>query len=331
MIKSKLKYPHIYLFLSLLLITQNISLYSQNAEINLSNDSILIGEQVELKIRVSCDKKSTFDIPWNTIYDSISNKFEILNYSNIDTIVSHETSKKQITQKLTVTSWEEGMHVIYPFEFSCITDNKSEIFESEAQLVSVWLIDVDDEKHPKDIKPIISIPITLREALPWIIGVLLLLLALFIFYKYRHKLRKRPAGVVVKKLPDVPAHVYALSELESLKKKKLWQSGKVKLFYIELSTILRSYIEMRYGIMALEMTSDETLNAVLKPLSEFSNQYNNLKWILEVSDMVKFAKHNPLPDENHKCLELAFEFVNLTKEEKEEESNKTENTNSKDV
>ena len=50
-------------------------------------------------------------------------------------------------------------------------------------------------------------------------------------------------------------------QLEKLKQAQLWQNGKIKAYYSDLSDILRLYIENRYNSPALEMTTDEILSS----------------------------------------------------------------------
>ena len=45
------------------------------------------------------------------------------------------------------------------------------------------------------------------------------------------------------------------------------------------------------------------------------NSLNQLQHILSLADLVKFAKYNPLPDDNNLTLMNAYFFVNQTKKE----------------
>ncbi len=299
----------------LLLLTSYNFVCSQNASLSFSKDSILIGEQTDLLIKITCNENANTNIPWQAIYDSISNKFEIVKRGNVDTLFVKETAEKEVSQLLSVTSWEEGIHVIFPFEFACDHNGNVSKFESNALILSVWLIDVDKELPIKDIKPILLVPYTLREILPWILLILTLIIIAWLLYKYRHKLKKHPKELTEKPKPNVPAHEFALSELENLKKKKLWQEGKVKAYHVELSGIVRYYIELRYDIIAMEMTTDETLSSIKQYINDMPEQFKSLEKILTLADLVKFAKYQPLPDENQKGMDLAFDFVNKTKEE----------------
>jgi hypothetical protein len=126
-------------------------------------------------------------------------------------------------------------------------------------------------------------------------------------------LKKKRKGYVFKPPVVQPAHVRAINELDKLKAEKIWQQGREKEFYSKLTDILRHYIYEREGVNAMEMTSGEILNEVRK-LQEVDSVYDNLKQILSTSDLVKFAKYKPYPDENDLSLVNAYFFVNQTRE-----------------
>jgi hypothetical protein len=306
------------IIMGFLIITPLKTVLSQNASLTLKNDSILIGEHTELEIKVVFNENEKVNIPWQTIYDSISAGFDIVRYEKIDTTYNVESLVNEITQTLVITSWEEGMHVIYPISIDLESNGDKKSIESNAALLSVYLVEIDAEMPPKDIKPILSVPITFKEMLPWILGTLFILLSAWLLYKYRFIFLRKTQLLKEERKPDIPAHIIALEELENLKKKKLWQDGKVKAFHVELSTIIRNYIELRYGIIALEMTTDETLASVKSFLCENPEQLRNLERVLTMADLVKFAKHQPLADENSKNLDLAFDFVYHTIEKIED-------------
>lgn len=77
-------------------------------------------------------------------------------------------------------------------------------------------------------------------------------------------------------------------ELDRLLKKGLPGRGRYKDFYVELTMVVRRYIQRRYGIRAPHMTTEEFLRAA-KPSDE-------LRRFLESADMVKFAGVEATPD-----------------------------------
>jgi hypothetical protein len=106
--------------------------------------------------------------------------------------------------------------------------------------------------------------------------------------------------------------------------KKLWQSGRVKDYYSELTEIVRWYIEKRFHVQALEMTTDEIISG-LKTAYFVDENIHRLKQTLILADMVKFAKEQPLPADNDISIQRIEEFIKTTKPEPELEE-KTELT-----
>jgi hypothetical protein len=113
--------------------------------------------------------------------------------------------------------------------------------------------------------------------------------------------------------PADPPHVVALRELDKLRSEKLWQNNRTKDYYIRLSDIIRTYIEGRFGVTAMEMTSDEIIEGMRFSGFEDNNLINRLRNLFTLSDLVKFAKAQPLPDENETAMLDAYLFVNNTK------------------
>ena len=126
-------------------------------------------------------------------------------------------------------------------------------------------------------------------------------------YKY---MRKREATERV--LPKIPPHIVANKALVELNNRKLWQNGKYKLYYTELTAILRVYISERWGISAMEYTTPEIIEA----LSEIDMPRDSrfaLVALLRTADMVKFAKAEPEAEENEENYTRAYYFVENTK------------------
>ncbi len=176
-------------------------------------------------------------------------------------------------------------------------------------------------KAIKAIKPPLGAPLTFWDVLPWILGCLLLviIIALIIYFiKYR---KKMPIENIIRK-PKLPPHQIAFDKLNELNEKKLWQQGKVKLFHIELTDILRTYIEERFSINAMEQITSEILES-LRHTDVLEDIKDKLRQILILADFVKFAKAEPLANENELSMKYAYDFVEATKQiriDKEEEN-----------
>ena len=115
-----------------------------------------------------------------------------------------------------------------------------------------------------------------------------------------------------------PPYERAMAALQALRDSKLWQQGQEKSYYTRLVDILREYIDSRFGIRAMEMTSAQIIEALRQngTLREV-NRY--LSEILSMADFVKFAKMRPMPDDNERVMRQAVDFLELTKPQPEPE------------
>ena len=151
---------------------------------------------------------------------------------------------------------------------------------------------------------------TFKEVLPWI-GLALLLAALVWLLVRWIKMRREHRNFFGKPVVQDPPHIVALRSLEKTRSQKLWQAGKQKQFYTQVTDALRQYIAERYGISALEQTSAEMLH-------ELSGQdippalYDQLKELFTTADFVKFAKHAATDQENENAIPTAIRFINET-------------------
>jgi len=152
----------------------------------------------------------------------------------------------------------------------------------------------------------------------WIILVAILIAAGLIYFLMFYKKNKKPIFMRVK--PKLPAHVIALEKLEQIRKEKIWSQGKIKEFHVQITDVIREYIENRFNIYAVEMTTSEILQAINNYTNTKESEKLKLQQVLELADAVKFAKYRSLQNENDLSLSNSFEFVENTKEIIEEQS-----------
>lgn len=101
----------------------------------------------------------------------------------------------------------------------------------------------------------------------------------------------------------------ALKELEYLLEKRLVEKGKVKDFYLELTMIVRGYIERQHAVRAPEQTTEEFLAAVTMDPRFAPAVVAKLKVFLQAADLVKFAAHKPTEADINAATESAREYV----------------------
>jgi hypothetical protein len=298
------------LFLILFSYTGNVFSQQVTAKAKLDSNNILIGDQVKLKVQLSYPSKTI--VAWPDIKDTLTKHIEIVKKSKIDTI-SKDPNKLTLSQTFVITCFDSGGFYIpqIPFGYKNPGDTSFNQVLTDSILLNVKSIPVDTTKAFKDIKGPMGVPWTLKEMLPYILGVILLAAIIWFIIYYLRK-RKKGESLLSFSKPKRPAHEEALLALEELRNKKLWQSNKVKEYYVELTEITRNYIEKRYGVIALEMTTDEIISA-LTPFSIKDELKKKLKQTFVLADLVKFAKAFPLPNEHDNCLDTAIEFVKATK------------------
>lgn len=267
----------------------------------LDTTRLRIGEQVTL--RLFAEGKSGNRITFPAIPDTF-NSLEVVDRSALDTLKVTTTDSFRFSQTLRITSFDSGFHVLPPFPFLL---NDKDTLSTEAELLEVRTIAVDTTKAFKDIRPVFDPPFDWRELIPYLIGLVVMGVIVFLVVRYLRK-RKPNTDQPEIEAPSIPAHLLALQELEELEKAKLWQQGAYKQYHIRLTEIIRNYIDRRFNIASMEFTTDETLNA-LRNIQLPSERLRPLEMLLRIADMVKFAKAIPVGPENEASLSAARQFI----------------------
>lgn len=134
------------------------------------------------------------------------------------------------------------------------------------------------------------------------------LLATIAFAFYRWYTRKRPT----KPERIVPPWETALQRLTALEAKGWREAGKIEAYYVELSAILRHYIEDRFDLHAPERTTPEFLAEASSSGVLTDDHQRMLASFLRYSDRVKFAKFEPTGDDAARNYADVKRFVEET-------------------
>ncbi len=287
--------------------------FGQNigAKATLDTNAMLIGDQIHLNIDLTVPSGSK--VSWPLINDTVTAHVEVLRRSAIDTVYK-DNDKFTLRQSILITSFDSGYYAIspIPFRFKEKNDTVTYYAETQALDLTVNTLKVDEKKDIKPIKPPLNAPVTFAEIFPWVLlGLGIILIIFLVLYYLRKKKRQEPVFQFRQK-PKLPAHVVALESLDKLRSKKLWQAGKVKEYYTELTDIIRVYIEDRFKVTAMEMTTDEIMSGLKKEELAGSSR-TQLKEVLVMADLVKFAKAQPLPLDNENNFNSCIEFVRETR------------------
>ena len=296
-------------FLSILLGLQVASAQAPAIKAEIDSVHLMIGEQTRIHLEIAANKDQVIQLPFAS--DTIIRGIEILEVSKIDT-VDIGNNRLQYRYNYLVTSFDENVYLLPPFKVIAGSDT---VFSKELALkVSTIPVDEENPDHFFDIKTVRKPMFVLKDYLPIMVYTLLglVFIAAVIYIVYRLRQQKSLIPFQRKEEPQLPSHILALQKLDDIKSKKMWQNGWIKEYHSEISDTLRFYIEDRFGVSAMEMTSGEILQA-LKGVSDVDRGYDNLKQLLQLADFVKFAKYKALPDENELSMMNAYLFVNNTK------------------
>jgi hypothetical protein len=308
-------------FIFMLIVAAGLSFQSKGqyvgATARLEKDNILIGDQVKLGLSVTVPAGS--QVQWPMLLDTIATNVEIVRKSGLDTVSS---DKEQFTlkQELIITSFDSGSYVIPAilFKYRKKGDTVTYFTQTSPVRLDVQTIRTDQKADIKPIKPPLAAPVTFRELLPWIgLGLLVIAVAVFVYYYLKRKKQHKPL-IVSRLKTTIPPYEAAMEALEDLRQKKLWQSGRVKEYYSEMTDIVREYIELQFTVRAMEMTTGE-IYAALRQTDVSGSARDKLNQVLGLADLVKFAKEQPLPLENDQSLSQCVEFVRETRPRKEPE------------
>ncbi len=273
---------------------------------------IFIGDQVNYIVTV--EQPAGVVLGLKPLKDTLCKNVDILAGPVTDSMTLSNGMLK-FERKYLVTSYDSGIYVIPPFYAELTDAGGLKRFHSDYSFLEVTRVKISPRDTSEKIFDIVKpykAPVTLGEILPWLLlaGVIAALIWGGIILFRRLKRSKKEPGIVIN--PD-PAHIIAFRELERLKAEQLWQKGEVKLYYSRLTEIVRQYLENRYKVFSLEMTTSETLDALLKTGFKKDESYSRLRSVLLGADLVKFAKNKPEPSENEGNFSESWKFVEDTK------------------
>jgi hypothetical protein len=307
-----------YIFALLLLVSAK--LFSQEVKVNavLDSSKIRIGEQVKIDLYLSYNgNQKDLKIEWPKIGDTLTGKVEVVSTSAIDTTIPDKNTPNIIQhhQQIYVSAYDSGYFAIPGFKFTLNNDTNQVLF-TETLMLEVHTVPTDTSiTKVKDIKTVLNEPFNWKwyvEYIYWTLGILAAIVAIILITRYYTK--KQQQKIIEPPKPKIPAHITALATLEKIKQEQVWKDGHVKEYYSSISDAIRLYIEERYKVMALESTTDEIMTAFRSQVIDPESK-NKLQQILQLSDLVKFAKMTPIESEHTMTLQHAFDFVNGTKRE----------------
>ena len=275
---------------------------------SIDSTMLMIGDQTAMHLSVTQEANERVEMP--VFGETLQDGIEIVDRSAVDTTTLPD-GRLQLSQKLTLTSFKDSLFAVAPI---AVVSGGDTFFTDPMALNVIQPFEVDSSLAITDIKDIEKAPIYWWGIIRWIL-LALAIIGLFVgaYYGvlwYRKHFLKEEEVIEPELLR--PADEVALEKLDEIKAQKIWKDGKVKEYQTELTDVVREDIGRRFDVQSTEKTSDETLRA-MKPLID-KELFAKLSKMLQLADLVKFAKWHTTPDENEQALSTAYEFVNETKE-----------------
>ena len=257
---------------------------------------------------------------WPQWQDTIPGGLEILHTNLRDTLAPQNSDPDEwdmiVAQSWVVTGWDSGYVLIPSIKLG--GDSTSPILlqivpsrtEGEVQMMpAAEIVQIEWSVYERFIK-----------AAPWI-GLLIGLVILFFMVKYVYHWWQNRAteGKPIEEIkPDIPPHITALKDLKTLEERQSWNKGEAKTFHVQLSQIIRTYIDGRFHISSLEKTTRE-VSELINTLDINTSDKSKLLVALRLGDQIKFAKRQALSEEHTRSISVCIEFVQNTMERPEED------------
>lgn len=297
---------------SALLLLLTLTMHAQvSVEARIDSIQMFIGEQVHLTLSatVTDGQQPVFPVYQRT--QQMVPGVEVLSQNDDDTL-HLDGGKVRMSRTYTLTSFDDTLYYLPPL--SVTVDGKQ--YQSKSLALKVLGVEVDTI-HPEQFYPAKDVqdnPFSWDDwsTAFWLSLVLLVVLGA-VWYLYTRLRDNKPIVSHIRIIRRALPHQKAMKEIEHIQHEHLSASQDQKTYYTRLTDTLRTYLEERFGFSAMEMTSDEIIERLQQ--EEDQTKIDELRQLFHTADLVKFAKHAALINENDRNLATAIAFIDETKKE----------------
>ena len=309
--KGLLYIAAIFLFVALPVKSQNVIFNAYFDSLDIDTKEMRIGEHARFIVELSIDSGYEVDVQ---IPEALTGDIEVLDKKSYRS--TDAKGRETYRNECVITSFLDTLQVIPPV----IAKVNEDVYYTNPTnlLVNSVPIDTVNLKNIKGFRPIWNVELTWNEYRDtvYLSFLLLVLLALLVWIIIRY-INNKPIIRIVREKPRKPSHFTALQKIDEIKSDTtLHMQESAKDYYTRLTDTLREYMHNRYKFNAADMTTGEIIENLLR----FNDKeaIREVKEILEVADLVKFAKLQPSLNENDRNMLYAIDFVNATKDVEEE-------------
>lgn len=279
-------------------------------EMKLDTAEILVGQQVQLAATVTADAQQQVDFPSYKEGGQLVKGLEVIRQSRTDTSFLNDRKRMQLTRKYTITSFDSAIYTIPEMEVT--VDGKA--YKAKAPVgLKVSVVPVDTTQLDQFSGPHAVVPEAFSWRNRWLMLALGTWLVAVLFFVVAIRLTRRKPLTTRKVIqPQIPPYQQASAVVKGLKVPA--DRAAVKDFYVALTDALRVYLQQRFGVLAMEKTTEEILAAMDGKVDAAA--LADLKFVFETADLVKFAKFAASEFEMNRSLSVAEKFLSGTIDEK---------------
>ncbi len=291
------------LFLLLLLIGCESDHESSSVQVQTDIDTTIarIGDVLYLSVKA------------NNINDRIVVFTDILETESMEirkkTVLTKKSNPYQVNFE--IVFWDTGSFAIpeYPIDILKLDSTKYLTILSDS--IDVQVISMLSDASDKNLRPIKD-PIAIKKPINWYrltLAIILVILLLILIGLWRRRIQKKQLNKI-----DVSeflsAKDIALSRISELAK---LTTANNKSFYVQLSFLIREFLENQFYVRALEMTTNEIRGFKINYNLSKSN-FETLINLLDRADLAKFAKYGFSTKDREADYQWINSFISTFKE-----------------
>ncbi len=289
---------------------------------------LVMGDRAKLNVQVEMPSSLASSVQL-VDFPILSPGTEYIDFHGVDVVASDSTvtnanGRTRLDFDFTIQAFDPGAITIPPF--AVVAAQGADTVRSRIVALKVIPVDVDSLETINPMESIVAPQTRWYDYFPdWLLWTLLAVVVAVAGTWAYLKFRRHRVIVEERRQAPVPPYDLAMTRLSTLRSRNLAENGHEKEYYTELVDILREYLQGRFGINAMEMTSTQILRA-LRSNPETRLTADEMRAVLSIADFVKFAKVRPLPDDNIRAFTKALNFVETTKPAPEPEPEEAQNT-----